>query len=252
MLKGSSVSYVYRPSVADQLSKKPPTEQPPVITPMRFLQMAVRIKDSVAAPETGWVFLAYAYDANAPGATPWDRAIPIGAMWGNDPELAKYPDGLGPNGVLQQTWVADGLPAFIRDGLGWGGRLAGPLDVGIRHNVVTVSGQRYGTGTDPKTALATTGCVSCHSAAQYPFVANLYASPNMVFPEEGQQFLFYDPGSEQWAQWFQNRPGRLALSGKGRQGIVGTDYDMQLTFALMRANGSADTDAFIRHRLAGH
>ena len=42
------------------------------------------------------------------------------------------------------------------------------------------------------------------------------------------------------------------MSGKDRAGIVGTDYDMMLTFALMRANGSADTDAFIRNRAAGH
>jgi hypothetical protein len=223
-----------------------------VITPMRFLQMAVRIKDSKASPETGWVFIAFAYDARSSGATVWDRAIPVGAMWGNDPQLAKYPNGLGPNGRLQETWVNAGLPRFITDGLGWGGRLAGPLDVGIRHNVVTVSGQRFGTGNDPKTALAASACVSCHSAAQYPFVANLYASPNMVFPEEGGQFLFYDPGSPLWAQWYQNRPGDVALSGKGRKGIIGIDYDMMLTFALMRANGSADTDAFIRHRLAGH
>lgn len=248
VLKNSSVSYVYRPPVAS-LSEPDPLKRPgPVVTPMRFLQMAVRVKDKVASPATGWVFIAYAYDTRSSGATVWDRAIPIGVTWGNDPALAKYPDGLGPNGVLQETWVNSGLPSFITDGLGWGGRLAGPLDVGIRHNVLTVSGKRYGVSNP----LATTSCVSCHSAAQYPFVANLYPSPNMVFPPEGQPFLFFDPGTPQWAQWFQNRPGSAALSGKGRKGIVGTDYDMMLTFALMRANGSAETDAFIRNPLAGH
>ena len=42
------------------------------------------------------------------------------------------------------------------------------------------------------------------------------------------------------------------MSDKGRRGIVAIDYDMMLTFALMRANGSVDTDAFIRHKMAGH
>jgi len=247
ILKNSSVAYIYRPTVAS-LANPDPTQRPPVITPMRFLQMAVRVKDKIASPDTGWVFIAFAYDTRSSGATVWDRATPVGAMWGNDPALAKYPNGLGPNGELQETWVNPAVPGFIKDGLGWGGRLAGPLDVGIRHNAVTVSGKRYGVNNP----LASSACVSCHSTAQYPFVANLYPSPNMVFPEEGGQFLFFDPGSPLWAQWYKNRSGSEAFSGKGRKGIVGTDYDMMLTFALMRANGSADTDAFIRNRLAGH
>lgn len=253
ILKNSSLSYIYRPTVASLAKQADPTKRPAVITPMRFLQMAVRIKDSVASPDTGWVFLAYAYDSRSDGPTVWDRARAVGAMWGNDPQLAKYADGLGPNRELQETWVNEGLPKFVTDGLGWGGRLAGPLDVGIRHNVVTVSGQRYGNG-DPKNppSLSASACVSCHSAAQYPFVANLYPSPNMVFPEDGGQFLFFDPGSSSWAQWFQNRPGNKPLSGKGRDGIAAIDYDMMLTFALMQATGSAGVDAFIRHRLAGH
>ncbi len=233
------------------LAKEPdPTKRPAVITDMRFLQMAVRVKDKVASPDTGWVFIAFAYDAESKGVSVWDRAIPVGATWGNDPQLAKFPDGRGP-GSLQETWVNSGLPKFITDGLGWGGRLTGPLDVGIRHNIVTVSGKRFGVPSSPA-GLPSSACVSCHGAAQYPFVANLYASPNMVFPEDGGQFLLYDPGSQQWGQWFHNRPGSTAFSGQGRGGIVATDYDMMLTFALMRANGSADTDTFIRNRLAGH
>lgn len=251
VLKDSSVSYVYRPSVDSLLDPKiDPTQRKPEVTSMRFLQMAVRVKDRQAAPETGWVFIAFAYNANASGGTVWERTQPVGAMWGNDPQLAGFEDGRGGQ-PLQQTWIAPDLPAFIRDGLGWGGRLAGPLDLGLRHNVVTVSGKRFGPGGQAP-ALPSSSCVSCHSAAQYPFVANLYPSPNMSFPPEGGQFLLYDPGSPQWAQWFQNLPGDEALSGRGHRGIVGIDYDMMLTFAMMRANGSADTDAFIRDSLRGH
>lgn len=279
VLDNSSISKIYRPPLDSH--GLPDRSQGAKITQTRFLQMAVRVKDSVASPETGWVFIAYAYDSQSKGATVWDRAIPVGATWGNDPKFAVYPDGKNPDPTqqLQETWINDGLPKFITGGLGWGGRLAGPLDVGIRHNVVTVSGKRYGDGNDKNPSfLASSACMSCHSVAQYPFAANLYPSPNMVFPEDGQQFLFFDPGTALWAKWFKNRSGNeafsskcrddigatdhdmkfesrlgnVATSRKCRDGFIATDYDLMLTFALMRANGSADTDAFIRHPKAGH
>ncbi|CAN5526786.1 hypothetical protein BH09GEM1_BH09GEM1_00190 [soil metagenome] len=248
VLKGSSVSYLYRPSVASMDTQPDPTKRVPVVTPIRFLQMAVRIKDRIASPRTGWVFIAFAYDSRATGATVWDRTRPIGAMWGNDPQLDGFENGLGPNGVLQETWVNSDAPDFIKFGLGWGGRLAGPLDVGLRHNVVTVSGKRYEKGN----SFPASSCVSCHGSAQYPFVANLYPSPNMHFPEDGAQFLFFDPGSTSWSQWFQNRPGTQAMTGRGRSGIIAVDYDMMLTFALAAANGSAGAEAFHRPKVHGH
>jgi len=251
VLKGSSLSHVYRPALAQMLSVSDPTKLTPVVTPMRFLQMAVRIKDKVASPKTGWVFMAFFYDTRSSGATPWDRAMPVGATWGNDAELARYPNGLGPKGKLQETWVADNLPGFVTDGLGWGGRLAGPLDLGVRFNVVTVSGRRFG-DSERLPKIGASSCISCHGTAQYPFMTNLYPSPNMPFPPETGQFLLYDPGSKEWARWFDSRPGSEAMSGTNRSGIVATDYDMMLTFALMAANGSVETNRLIRHRAAGH
>jgi hypothetical protein len=117
---------------------------------------------------------------------------------GNDAELARYPDGLGPHGKLKETWIADDLPGFVTDGLGWAGRLAGPLDLDVRFNVVTVSGQRLVDG-DPKrpAKLGASSCISCHAAAQYPFMTNLYPSRNMLFPPETGQFLLFDPGSRE-------------------------------------------------------
>jgi hypothetical protein len=247
-LTGSTVSYVYRPTTAS-LEDKNIVEKKAEIVPMYFSQMAVKVKDSVASPDTGWVFIAFTYDRTTPGATVWDKAIPVGAMWGNDPEYAHNHDGRSSKGEpLQQTWISDDAPPFALEALGWGGRLSGPMDVGRRHNVVTVSGKRYQDGT----AFPASSCLSCHSSAQYPFVANLYPSPNMAFPEDGTQFLFYDPGSAQWARWFQNRPGNVSLSGHGHSGIVATDYDMLLTFALGTANGAVGADAFLQHKMPGH
>lgn len=253
VLKGSSVSHIYRPPVEQTVYQPDPTQRTPVMTSMRFLQMAVRIKDKVASPRTGWVFMAFFYDVRSNGATPWDRATPAGATWGNDPELAGYPDGLGPNGKLKETWIAGNLPGFVTDGLGWGGRLAGPLDLGVRFNVVTVSGKRFGDGQPNRPAnLGASSCVSCHGAAQYPYMTNLYPSPNLPFPPETGQFLLFDPGTPDWARWFQSRPGTVAMSGENRRGIVAMDYDMMLTFAVMTANGSVGTNRLVRHRAAGH
>jgi hypothetical protein len=253
-LKGSSLSYVYRPTTASleaaaeaRKNKLPPKPLIAEMVPMYFSQMAVKIKDKVASPETGWVFVGFSYIAGAPGTPVWDNTTPIGAMWGNDPEYAEDPNGLPSGAVLEQTWVMDNPPGFVTDGLGWGGRLAGPMDVGRRHNVITVSGARY----TRDQSFKATGCLSCHGSAQYPFIANLYASPNMDFPEDGQQFLFFDPGSKSWANWFQNRSGDEPMTA-GRAGIIATDYDMLLTFALMTATGSVGVDAFVPHKMAGH
>lgn len=246
-LEGSTVSYVYRPTTASLLNPEQ-KEKKAEIVPMYFSQMAVKIKDSIAAPETGWVYIAFAYDKDAPGATVWEKAVPVGAMWGNDPEYARNPKGVGVDG-LKQTWISPTAPAFAHQTLGWGGRLAGPMDVGRRHNVVTVSGKRY----QGDTQFPASSCLSCHGAAQFPFVANLYPSPNLIFPEDGlKQFLFYDPGSVQWARWFQNRPGNVAMSDHGRAGITALDYDMLLTFAIASANAAAGGNAFLQHRLPGH
>jgi hypothetical protein len=234
---GSTRYWVYRPTVA-VIDNPGITYKTPSMVPVYFAQMAVKVKDKLASPETGWVYMAFAYDAKASGATVWDKAVPVGAMWGNDPEAARTPSGRNPNAPLLQTWVNPQAPAFARDTLGWGGRLAGPMDVATRHNVLTVSGKRY----QGDTTLAASACLSCHAAAQFPFTENLYPSPNKVFPEDGDPFLLFDPGTADWARWYQNRPGNVALSGSGRTGIVALDYDMLLTFALsayQRAAGNA-------------
>jgi hypothetical protein len=51
-------------------------------------------------------------------------------MWGNDPQFARTSSGKNPNGPLTETWINPQSPAFARDTLGWGGRLAGPLGPG--------------------------------------------------------------------------------------------------------------------------
>ncbi len=51
------------------------------------LQIDVAVKDSRASGTTGWVFGTFNYNSAASGARPWDKMVPVGLMWGNDPLL---------------------------------------------------------------------------------------------------------------------------------------------------------------------
>jgi hypothetical protein len=91
------------------------------------------VRDIRANSLTGWVFGTFIYDGNAPGPTPFDRLVPIGLMWGNDP--TKVISG----GTLLQTFInpAQSIPQH----LGFKKRLNGPVDNPI------------------------SSCLSCHSTA---------------------------------------------------------------------------------------
>ena len=246
VVEGSTTWHVYRPPVAQLLAhdKDPKAPLTPVVTPLRFMQFDVIVKDSVASPETGWVFMTFIYDKSATGSGTWDKLVPLGAMWGNDPQWARRPTGRGPNREpLQQSWINPAAPRYAMESLGWGGRMSGPIDVARRHNVLLTD------GSDLKEA-ATSSCLSCHGTAQYPFVANLYPSPNRSFPPEGSVFPMFVPGSDDWARWFQNRPGTVPMNAN--QGAVALDYDMLIMFALMNYDAAAGSDRFVQKRPRVH
>lgn len=225
VLDGTSTWTVFRPTVAAQQAGPPPYQAEVLET--RPIQVSMRIKDSAASPLTGWVFAGFVYDRRAEGQTPWDRFVPLGLQWGNDPEYATLPDGRPADGALAETWVNPDAPAFVHSTLGWGGRLAGPMDVATRHNVITTDGTRY----PPEVGFPASSCQSCHSAAEFPFTVNLYPSPNRSFPQDKvAPFLLHVPGSAPWAEWFQNRPGTTPFSDN--IGGHALDYDMALMFAL--------------------
>jgi hypothetical protein len=101
---------------------------------MRLLQIDIGVRDTRVDSTTGWVFGTFTYDGNAAGATPWDRMVPIGVMWGNDP-------GKLPGTALVETVINPDLQ--VPQHLGWGKRLNGPVD-------------------NPMSS-----CLSCHSLAEY-------------------------------------------------------------------------------------
>lgn len=98
---------------------------------MRLLQVDVAVKDPAAGALTGWVFGTFMYDAYAPGDDVWSKLVPVGLMWGNDPELTakKYQED---GGTVQESWVNPTVAARFfslpRHHLGLFGRLNGPVD----------------------------------------------------------------------------------------------------------------------------
>jgi hypothetical protein len=109
------------------------------IQKVRLLQIDIAVRDTRADNTTGWVFGTFAYDGNASGATPWQRMLPVGLMWGNDATLtpARFASGRRPveSVILNKT-------VGVEQHLGWLGRLNGPVD-------------------NPRSA-----CLSCHATAQ--------------------------------------------------------------------------------------
>jgi hypothetical protein len=114
------------------------------IRTVRLLQMDLAVREARADSATGWVFGTFAYDGNAPGPEIWDRMIPVGLSWGNDPSLTPEAHAQGrraAESVILNPVI--GIPQH----LGWLGRLNGPID-------------------NPRSA-----CLSCHGTAQFPSVS---------------------------------------------------------------------------------
>jgi len=119
------------------------------IRTVRLLQVDVAVRDT-RATGTGWVFGTFVYDGDTPGATPLDRLVPVGLMWGNDPSVTAAT--AGPSVRLSQTWINPdvGPPQH----LGRAGRLNGPVD-------------------NPKSS-----CMSCHMTAEYKAVSDMIPPTN--------------------------------------------------------------------------
>jgi hypothetical protein len=122
------------------------------IQTVRLLQVDLAVRDARAASTTGWVFGTFVYDGTVPGNTPWERLVPLGLMWGNDPTLtrARYQAGDRPVETVILTDTIGGVPQH----LGWSGRLNGPVDNPL------------------------SSCLSCHSTAQDPYVRSFAPAQN--------------------------------------------------------------------------
>jgi hypothetical protein len=188
-----------------------PTNSQPVqrvVGKVNLLQMDIAVRDARAdAPGlTGWVFGTFVYNGQLAQPNKFMNLVPLGLMWGNDPENRVNrtnpfpPTKTEVNKDLQQGVIFNS-PDLPPQHLGWNGRLNGPAD------------------------LNTTSCMSCHITAQYPQVTSLV--PTGAVPDGGPK----PPpqgGTEEWMKWFQNV--RCATSMDPR--TYSTDFSFQVAIAL--------------------
>lgn len=178
------------------------------VTDVHLLQMDIMVRDARAEGPgmTGWVFGTFVYNGRLNRGNKFMNLVPVGLMWGNDPEdrtntTNPFPvTETKPNPKLKQTVVFnDGnLPP---QHLGWNGRLNGPAD------------------------LNTTSCMSCHNAAQYPALTSLV--PDGAVPDGGQKPPAQG-GTDAWMEWFQNIPCATSMDPRA----YSTDFSFQVAIAL--------------------
>ncbi len=218
------------------------------------MQFDIIVKDSVSAPKTGWVFSTLVYDSNARGDG-WDKMVPLGAMWGNDPGINSTEH---PGGRLQETWINPAAPKYSTETLGWGGRLSGPND-GARNDI------QVGTTVLPNEP--DSSCMSCHGPAEWQpqehkrlsFILPSFPNPNAGPPfkpcpdgKPDDPYICSPPlGSAEWSRWFQDRPGTEPQDAG--TGSVAADYDMVFAFKTLpmwwKATGPANLPMPFTERL---
>lgn len=209
----------------------------PKVVNTYLMQFDIIVKDSKSAPKTGWVFSTLVYDKDAPGKSVWDKMVPLGAQWGNDPQANSTTD---PSAPLIENWINPVAPAYGSATLGWGGRLSGPNDGAMNDIAYTVNGQQQ----LAKNA-QDSSCMSCHSTAQWDvknpakgmksFLLPATANPPESAGPDGNYLVSPAPGSPEWLRWFQNRQGNVPMD----PGSVAADFDMVLTFKSLPAWYSA-------------
>jgi hypothetical protein len=224
---------------------------------VNFFQFDIIVKDTQAAPKTGWVFSTLVFDNGiaapkgnpTPAQTAWTRMIPLGAMWGNDPQATQ------PNDPLLENWINPAAPVYATETLGWGGRLSGPNDGAQQNPPYYVC---TGKGCNPQAVckdastcqyvdvggpnIAMSSCMSCHGVSQYAMEAFLLPVPLQRITASGQpvpanvknDLVFYQSGSKEWMQWFQSRPGTLAQNPGNKQVIAAADYGMNFPFKSLQ------------------
>lgn len=199
----------------------------PQVDQTSLLQFDIIVKDTQSSPQTGWVFSTLVYDKDAPGSDVWDKMVPLGAMWGNDPASNSARPNPPP---LTENWINPVAPAYAKMTLGWGGRLSGPNDAAL-NDAIIVNGKQQ----TPVKNLASSSCMSCHSPAQWPmksFLLPTTTQPPKQPPAPYADYLYmWPPGSPQWMQWFQSRNG----STPQNVGAVAFDYDMVFAFKAVPA-----------------
>ncbi len=179
--------------------------RPRIMSKVRLIQMDFMVRDARADPTGGWVFGTYVYNGLTANPNLWRNLVPVGVMWGNDPEVMSHQEG-NPrptqtltNPDLKHTVINAGDKMLPPSHLGFGLRLAGPAD---------------------NTA---SSCKSCHSVAEFPTI-----SPILPFLATDQNAKTLQPGSPEWMRWFRDLGPTEAFDTDA----VSMDNSMQLAASV--------------------
>jgi len=203
-----------------------------------FFQFDIVVKDSISAPESQWVYMTLVYDKDAPGESNWEKMVTLGVMWGNDPDVnspmdCNYlpPDQTCP--ALSETWINPAAPIYAKETLGWGGRLSGPNDGAVDIDARVLQPDGSSKPYDGRYAMSS--CMGCHGTASYKLASFLLPSPAVCKAEscrptvEDGQVVYYPSGSDDYMQWFQDRPGDMPQI----PGSIALDYGMNYAFKAL-------------------
>lgn len=181
---------------------------------VRLIQIDLQVRDDRST--TGWLLGTYGYDGNVKGDTPWARMVPLGLQWGNNPTVPYAQTCSGPSGPcsydkLTEQWinrqaVVDlATPPLNFNHLGFGGRLAGPVD-------------------NPKSS-----CMGCHMTAGFPSVPILAEfGPNAQL--RGLNAVTHpETAADVRMLYFGNVPGGAVFSDTQ---LYSADYSLQLSMGL--------------------
>lgn len=142
---------------------------------LRLLQVDVAVRDRRADLTTGWVFGTFQYE-QAASSSPnwWEHLVPVGLMWGSDPEAVKDSD------PPREQWINTNRGQQLH--LGLRGLLNGPID-------------------NPRAS-----CTACHGLAQ----VNKVDDPTPSIPRAPTTD---NPSDATIDRYFRNIRARQALSG---------------------------------------
>lgn len=246
-MAGAQVQQVYANIDGDM-------HQNPKLLDVSLFQFDIIVKDSQSSPKSQWVFMTLVYDPSVQSNDPWDKLVPLGVMWGNDPGINSPVDcdPLKPGScpALSENWINPAAPLYSKETLGWGGRMSGPNDGAV--NLNNAIQKADGTIVPFDGRLAMSSCMGCHGSAEYeqgdfllpavnhcdaatdrcaPVLADCTGNTCKVTNNPGptSRMVFHAPGGKDWSRWFQSRPGNVAQNPPA----IALDYGMNNAFKAL-------------------
>jgi hypothetical protein len=143
----------------------------------RIVQVDVAVTDPRSP--TGWVYGTYAYSAEQPGNTFWDRLLPLGIQYGSDPWT--FPAVPKAESIpAQQSVLNPGVNIYQH--FGCEGRLAGPVD-NAQSSCLSCHGSAFAApggavstmGTNVPASFGFAGMCTQYSAANTAYFNNIIA-----------------------------------------------------------------------------